>query len=655
MKKITLLLISLCCILILQAQIRFAVPDTFSIQATAQQQTLTIPLQLEKKLQKTVALKYNYPVFMQLNNCFDSIYMTSCRLMLIKGENPYLLFTIQTDQLRQPGTYKGLVAFTDRPGGTTIHVPFSLIRPFATLDTVSTVYIHISDSDIKEGNFDITETSGRSRVAALQMALWLTLPGQQQLLTFPATPYVSEANTNASLKYSLNKEAIANLPRGVTRGKIKVSAPELVAPLFVPVEITKTRSKCWIVILILAGLLAGFCIRHFLQDKKDHENAKTKLYEVMEKIRRATSNIEDSKLKKGVKTIMEELLLLTTASPGRWKARNKAIEEALNKATTDYAALKTDWETRMNIANTQLQGMSSFFEKKDREPYITTSLQEAYAKYDMAVTALSKNDAVTASARLNSIIQIATTFVTSYTQQITPLVTALGTAGQLYPSGLNVIPDLISNVLAEINRLLAQPPAPETATTSQSLLWANTLEANVQAALATICHETEKAFKAGFIADNSPQMNAFQAAYIAWSAAFSETQQNHNFSQVPAAAARLQNTWQQPQARFGGPQQAGAAPTPAVANQPDAEGYYETTILSLETIQTLQQAAAKNWWIYALLQTILLALIICMIAYKYYAPGFIGTTDELINIFLFAFAIDVTTDKVLALKSNING
>lgn len=69
----------------------------------------------------------------------------------------------------------------------------------------------------------------------------------------------------------------------------------------------------------------------------------------------------------------------------------------------------------------------------------------------------------------------------------------------------------------------------------------------------------------------------------------------------------------------------------------------------MEFIQSSYTVTRRNWLLYTGVQTVILVLILALGSYKFYGPSFIGTADELITMFLFAFGLDITVDSVLQL------
>ena len=60
--------------------------------------------------------------------------------------------------------------------------------------------------------------------------------------------------------------------------------------------------------------------------------------------------------------------------------------------------------------------------------------------------------------------------------------------------------------------------------------------------------------------------------------------------------------------------------------------------------------AGDSYLLYSIIQGALLLAVISLAAYRFYAPTFVGKTEELIGIFLVAFSLDLTVDSVTSIK-----
>lgn len=78
--------------------------------------------------------------------------------------------------------------------------------------------------------------------------------------------------------------------------------------------------------------------------------------------------------------------------------------------------------------------------------------------------------------------------------------------------------------------------------------------------------------------------------------------------------------------------------------------YFDEKSAGMDSLIVDTRTAQRNWFLFATLQTLLLALIIGLVVYKSYSASFVGNWDELTTIFLMAFSADVTVDTIAQLK-----
>ena len=69
----------------------------------------------------------------------------------------------------------------------------------------------------------------------------------------------------------------------------------------------------------------------------------------------------------------------------------------------------------------------------------------------------------------------------------------------------------------------------------------------------------------------------------------------------------------------------------------------------MATIDQLASRSRKRLLWLNVVQITALSVVLSLIFYKTYGPTFIGTLDEMINLFLLGFSLDVTIDGVTKL------
>ncbi len=83
---------------------------------------------------------------------------------------------------------------------------------------------------------------------------------------------------------------------------------------------------------------------------------------------------------------------------------------------------------------------------------------------------------------------------------------------------------------------------------------------------------------------------------------------------------------------------------------PDLDKQFTNSDEFLKGVDTAISRSAKQRFWYGFFQTALLTLVIGLGIYHPYGQKFIGTVDEMIVIFLFAFSVDITVEGALQFK-----
>jgi uncharacterized membrane protein len=69
----------------------------------------------------------------------------------------------------------------------------------------------------------------------------------------------------------------------------------------------------------------------------------------------------------------------------------------------------------------------------------------------------------------------------------------------------------------------------------------------------------------------------------------------------------------------------------------------------MATIDDLANRSRSNLVWLTIVQILGLSLVLCLLFYNTYGQNFVGTSSELINLFLLGFSIDISIDGVLKL------
>jgi hypothetical protein len=639
--------------------------NSFELNATHQHDTVRIPMKLDPSIAfKDVKISYNRPIYVRLEKKYDKTYLDGFTLVP-QNENAVPGIQIDADLsiIRSSGTYELYFAFS-APQKETQEFSFSIVRPASRLESQQTVHIVMEGQELKQQDpFVIKETGKLSAISQLQLPPPLfSGANKSDIVTFPSHSYTVSAGSVFHEKYTANKDEISNLPLGKTTGKMEINAPELISPLIVDFEIINKRSKWWIIGLVFLGVFCGAFVRHYVKNKKDLEEKKIEGFDLLEKIKREISVIEDKDFPNEIAGITRDLQielerkLLPFQEEGSISKLSTLITDTANR----YNDKKKLFEERIKSAKDKLDNLSLLFGYNNLSPAVRLNLHGAEDFYHSALNDLLKANATSAEKKIIFVISEINTFIDSYTKSILYLLSKIDDDG-LFPF---VTPQTLKDPIKEkskeiktsLDNVKQNPDDVKLLVTSVNA--ANSVQLNVSSVLAFLKQKIANLFEADFKNDGSPLMGKFRKDFEAWSSDLQNYIENPQDPIDLTSLASLNSSWKEVKnAKPAAETKLGNTGISTMNTLPWLQSMLDLRRANFididyrsEPIEIGAQQARRSWFLFAAIQSIFLFLLIALAAYRFYAPTFLGTMDEMIAMFLFAFGLDITVDSVYQLR-----
>lgn len=320
-----------------------------------------------------------------------------------------ILITVNTGKVRTAGVYNVQIRAlgpTDpaKPSElSALSFDVSLTLPAAKLAPVGTLLFEqvwgqpscLSHPGLRK--LFLSETAGKSRVTRIVAKQVDLVPandnvsdGELHFATPPDIPPFGEARVEPHL--------LGTFPLGVSRGTVKITAPELAEPVTVAIEVRAHRHPWLILLLIPGGLILGYLIRVGLQHQIERDQAKLKAADFGELLANEMRLHPDSVFVAAVTKILNALRAATV----KGIAADIIVavtqgQDALKTAATELNSLRD----RTNTLVTSIGALTGLGDSLP--PGIARPLKEIDNIFADAIGDL-KRDAVTAAAeKLNGI------------------------------------------------------------------------------------------------------------------------------------------------------------------------------------------------------------------------------------------------------------
>jgi len=189
----------------------------------------------------------------------------------------------------------------------------------------------------------IAETSGKAPLTSIHLAdvreAGDLVPVDDGLLSFR----MDGEYLNAGETKSVDVDVDGTFPLGTTMGKIELRANELSKPQVVPYEIKARRTTKWIYFITGAGFLCGWFIRIYLKQQQEIAEASTDASGVVAEILAASSQIPDVSFQRQAAEIRSALSdSLSSGKPEVIRAAAGTAKAALQAAVGEFNRLRQE-------------------------------------------------------------------------------------------------------------------------------------------------------------------------------------------------------------------------------------------------------------------------------------------------------------------------
>jgi hypothetical protein len=283
------------------------------------------------------------------------------------GEPAMLVITI-TPPLQKPGTYDVVLNLLPKSWRRAPRETVQILLPDATLQGPSKLFIERTiqwpaAEDLKTTPLHVWETGKAAAVRSITLdsepfaigstpisgrIVAVDKPKAEERLTEDAkagVQPVTAESIDSTLQVRAGKEALlgyalkGDFPFGSASGAIRLSAPELKAPLVIPVEVRSRLSRWHLAAVIVVGLVLSWCVKVALQRRIQVSQARVAAATLLRNV--DTSGYADQQFHATVNPLAR--VLMSAAAEG---LDAKKIDDARNALDTAWRAARQEVETR---------------------------------------------------------------------------------------------------------------------------------------------------------------------------------------------------------------------------------------------------------------------------------------------------------------------
>jgi DNA-binding FrmR family transcriptional regulator len=673
MKRLSLLILLLPAVLFVQAQnswITVYDQATFDLPGKTAVDTICIPVRLEKGVSFKDVKLAEHPSLVRLNGQSRQIYIDALRLSKSDAPMPVLRLVVNLRLLAESGAYVAIFSLSSKTGTVKhprVDLSLTLNRLAVKLDTIRRITIHIDGSHIQYDPFMVRETGKQCDIQSLYFtAPFLSGIKDSNFLRFLPMTGTIPAGTVFTIPYDLSPEYAEHtgkLPLGTNSGWVEVSVPGLGNTLVVPIDIINKRDKCWILLMTFLGILAGALVRTFLNNRRLAEDSRVKGYQLIQQMRNETKYVTDEPFQTRIDTLITDLKgELQTGST------QAGIDAQIAATINAYNTARKDFETKLAGDTSDLKRLFACVANDMLSSFILRLFDPVRILVGESRDALQKLDPTTAEAKTGAVIAGMNKLIIQYSTNTASLISDL-TNKAFYP-----VPPFSTTIITT---------ATTTATKIQGLVQSvkstigsandvadaisqlDAAQSTLENLLTYLQDTADTAFNSVVgTGPASSQLTALHTAFDAWSARLAQLIADPYQTMNPTLIQNLVTAWaaiQSPTPSLRTTRGAAAAVVTAAAATGPADLLLmprstlagdvslSSTASGMATIEGLASRSRKRLLQWTIFQILALSLVFCLVFYKTNGPNFVGTTDELINLFLIGFSIDVTVDGLMKL------
>lgn len=549
------------------------------------------------------------------------------------------------------------------------------------------------------GSLLVAETSGAAGVIALRpLPPLLAVPGGATLRF--GDPRSVPVGTPVRIPFEVN----GILPLGSTAGTIRLTSPQLGAPVDVPVTIFTHRPHWLLVAVILAGLILGWLVRTFLTGRIERNQLRVQADDVLQRMETAVETHTDTTFQEEVRGLANTLreardgkaaealaTVITAADTGLRTAFDRLktrLDEARERGVVLGRLVRTEWSLPSAPTTALLDARKAL--KDAEEALVRGDAAGACQLLDRAEAGLKdafRNALNTWPIERRTVLDELTALPPAVRNRAQPWIAAIETDLEAVQVPGDDEIESLRSPLAAMHRARLR----EEQLTEALVEWVDALGAEVQVVLGTgtpnakaiaefrAALETFRA-RAGtssqdpderlrILAGDLPVLNrairtvvtshTSQAAMAEVTALLAEGR----YVEAAQRAARQEDD-EGPVLRDTPESQKPAGMAAAEAGgvfhvpEPGIAGARGVSLLGLGIPEPVRVHRARVWKQLMLDQALLTVIVgaaITILGYYLYSTDYVGTGRELLTIFLWAFGLDVGVQTLVAQSARLAG
>lgn len=323
----------------------------------------------------------------------------------------------------------------------TLHFPPSL--------SITRIYygFFIEDKTLSSP-FYIRETSGNANLSLVLRPRPLANAKGQLVDGIITTE--TDLNLNAGDERDLEPKYKTNSSiMGKVNGVYEFGAPQLANPVTLSVEVTNKFGWNFLVLTIIAGILAGYAVRTFLPERISINTERLKVLNLLKSLDLYLKIRPDTELQEEGKVLRDKLVNVMRTSDAQ------EIKNRVADYTTEFDTLKTNFENRKSSQQALLDTWGAVLHKNWLLPAEFSSLfQEANGSWALAMQSNANGNPKNSKRQLEEAQKVFTTALTSEGQKFRQVTEAALRVLQA-PTTLKIteIQTLISDIQNQIGLL----------------------------------------------------------------------------------------------------------------------------------------------------------------------------------------------------------
>jgi hypothetical protein len=591
----------------------------------------------------------------QLNNQFDAEYDSAITVgVLIKGGLAWVTIKATLSSLTSQGTYLVNVIFSDSADLNKQAVPItiSLTRPAAQLETTKPLHINIDGTDVTSDPLTITETGGQSGIMVLEAdaPAILNLNGINLFVFKKGSTISVGANHTVGFCYDIDPKHLDDIPLGDSHGGIRLTAPELAAPVTIDVVIHRNRTKWLIVLMVFAGVMMSGLVKQLLTNQRAITAARSNGFDLLLQIERQKQKIRCQAIEQKLSAISTtlEAVLQTKYFPIGTKSAD-TITNATSAAQIAYNQVKIDLDAEVKTIGDQVHQCLQAFGPNITSIGLGFQLTSIRDTCTSAKSAFERLDLDETTVQLNRAVILMGQFVIKYGQSLSLLQANLSIylPGFVPNPPLGLLQTSLTNAQTVVNGLGA---INDTAGGVAAIRKVNDAQYAMEQAESTIVDYADRMVMR-VTQGTAVQLGALRGAFSVWKSAVNQSIQDGFTGLGATEFSALTAAWNAigavstPLPPSGGKSaKVGLlefeASTTSAANYPEG----------ISQLQAALDSSIKYWWVMTIVQGLIVSVLLGLAAVLVYGSKFTGDLDGLLSIFFVGFGLDITSSSVVQLS-----